>query len=181
MASASEAKGIEVPGLSLAPRRGLLIGSLRYFDAQDVMAANLGALVGGSLPGPGAAIRHPIGSAGEIILAWRSPTESFVITGAEAVFAQISQRAAADRSAGYLVDQTGGFWIWELGGPRARDLLLRLGSAASIPAVGEARTSRIAELPVLAASVRPGTFLLVVERVLSEHLLAWIAETVADL
>ena len=52
--------------------------------------------------------------------------------------------------------------------PRTR-VLERIGSAGSIPALGEARTGRLAELPVLSLSVREGEFVLLVERVYSEH------------
>ena len=73
-----------------------------------------------------------------------------------------------------------GVRAWQLAGARARDVLERIGSAGSIPAPGEARTGRLAELPVLSLSVREGEFLLLVERVYSEHLLGWISETAAD-
>jgi hypothetical protein len=60
------------------------------------------------------------------------------------------------------------------------NLLCRLGGTASVPAPGEARGSRIADVPVLAISVRAGETLLVVDRVYLPHLLAWIRETLLD-
>jgi heterotetrameric sarcosine oxidase gamma subunit len=179
--SVPRASGFSAAGLAVEPKREWYIGSLRYFDVAGPLAANLRSVAGGSLPGPLAAVRYPSAqSAGELILAWRSPTETVIMTADGAAFAAVASGAAGDRSAGYLVDQTGGAWAWQISGARARDVLERIGSAASIPAPGEARTGRFAELPVLALSVRAGEFVLLVERVYSEHLVGWISETAAD-
>jgi heterotetrameric sarcosine oxidase gamma subunit len=167
-------------GLSVEPMHDWQIGSLRYFDGAGPMGANLRSAVGGSLPGPLAAVRYASAQA-ELILAWRSPTETLIMTADGAAFAAVGSRAAEDRSVGHLVDQTGGVRAWQLAGARARDVLERIGSAGSIPALGEARTGRLAELPVMSLSVREGEFVLLVERVYSEHLLGWISETVADI
>jgi sarcosine oxidase gamma subunit len=164
----------------MKPRNDWHVGSLRYFEAAGPLGANLRSPVGGSLPGPLAAVRY--GSAGaELILAWRSPTETVIMTADGAAFTAVASRAAEDRSAGYLVDQTGGVRVWQLAGTRARDVLERIGSAGSIPAPGEARAGRLAELPVLSLSVREGEYLLLVERVYGEHLLGWITATTADM
>lgn len=168
------------PSLSVEPRHDWHIGALRYFDGAGAMGANLRGVVGGSLPGPLAAVRYASAQA-ELILAWRSPTETLIMTADRAAFAAVASRAAEDRSAGYLVDQTGGVRAWQLAGVRARDALERIGSAGSIPALGGARTGRLADLPVLSLSVREGEFVLLVERVYSEHLLGWISETAADM
>jgi len=157
------------------------LGSLRYFDPTGPLAANVRSVVGGSLPGPLAAVQFPSPqSGGDLILAWRSPTETLIMTADGAAFAAIASGAAKDRSAGCLVDQTGGIRAWQISGALARDVLERSGSTASIPAPGAAHTCRFAELPVLALSVRAGEFLLLVERVYSEHLVGWISETAAD-
>jgi sarcosine oxidase gamma subunit len=166
--------------LSVEPKHDWRIGSLRYFEAPGPLDANLRSTVGGSLPGPLAAVRYASAQA-ELILAWRSPTETLILTADEAAFAAVESRAAEDRSVGYLVDQTGGLRAWQLAGAGARDVLERIGSAGSIPALGEARTGRVAELPVLSLCVREGEFVLLVERVYSEHLLGWISETAADM
>jgi heterotetrameric sarcosine oxidase gamma subunit len=175
------ASAFSVAGLSVEPKSEWYIGSLRYFDVAGPLASRLRSVVDGALPGPLAAVRYSSSPSGaELILAWRSPTETLILTADGAAFAAVARVAAEDRSAGYLVDQTGGLGAWRIEGTRAREVLERIGSAASIPAPGEARTSRLAELPVLAASVRADEFLLLVERVYSEHLLGWISETAAD-
>jgi sarcosine oxidase gamma subunit len=173
--------GIEVPGLSVQLRREFKVGSLRYFDAAGPFTAAVGERLGGPLPEPLRAVRHSRGDARrELVLAWRSPTETLLMTADAEAFAAIED-AAQNSAAGCMVDQTGGLWPWRLTGAGSREMLLRLGSTASIPAVGEARMSRVAELPVMALCVREGELLLVVERVYSDHLLGWIAETAKDL
>jgi sarcosine oxidase gamma subunit len=171
--------GVELAGLSVTLRREFKVASLRYFDAQGPIAVAVRSVVGGPLPEVQRAVRYPAG-AGELILAWRSPTETWLITTDGAAFAAITAALASDSSAGCLVDQTGGLWAWQLCGARTTDLLARLGSKASIPALGEARGSRVAELPVLMLCVKVGEIVLLVERVYSEHLLGWINETVED-
>jgi sarcosine oxidase gamma subunit len=173
--------GVEESGLSVQLQREFKVCSLRYFDAAGPFMAAVGEQLGGPLPEPLRAVRHVRdGARQELILAWRSPTESLLMTADEAAFAAI-EGVAQNSTAGCMVDQTGGLWPWRLTGARSRDLLLRLGSTASIPAVGEARMSRVAELPVLALCVREDELLLVVERVYSDHLLGWITETARDL
>jgi len=171
--------GIELPGLSVTLRREFKVASLRYFDAQGPVAATMRSAVGGPLPQEQQAVSYPAG-AGELILAWRSPTETWVMTTDGATFAAITAAMASDSPAGCLVDQTGGLWAWKLSGVRTTDLLARLGSMASIPALGEARGSRVAELAVLMLCVKAGEIVLLAERVYSEHLLGWISETAED-
>jgi sarcosine oxidase gamma subunit len=172
---------IERPGLVVEPRRQFRIGSLRYFDAAGPLDAALRSVVGGPLPPPLKALRYPIGhSHEELILAWRSPTETLILTASTDAFEAIAAATAEQPQAGCLVEQTGGLWVWQVSGDRTSDLIRRLGSVESIPALGEARSSRVAELPVLTLCVREGEVLMLVERVYSDHLLGWIGETAAD-
>jgi sarcosine oxidase gamma subunit len=80
----------------------------------------------------------------------------------------------------YVVDQSGGIWVLRLTGSRVTDVLVRLGSTTAIPAVGQALTSRLAEITVTAVCVREGEILLLVDRFYADHLLGWIRETIAD-
>ncbi len=171
---------MEVDGLSVTLDRELRIGTLRYLDCTGAFAACACQALGGPLPEPlHAAAFVATANRGEIILAWRSPTETLVLSFDQASFSklEIQLASAAD---GCMVDQSGGIWAVRVCGPRIGDLLLRLGATASIPAVGEARTSRIAELSVLALCVRAGEVLLLVERVYADHLLEWIRATIRD-
>jgi hypothetical protein len=179
------AAALHADGISVRPESGLLIASLRYFEAAGAFAAALASDLGGPMPEPLRAARRTVGRAGtdapgpDIMLAWRSPTETIVWTSDVGRFAAIAMRAA-DRSDGYMVDQTDGISAYTVTGMRARDLLVRLGSTAAIPALGEAHASRLAELSVMSLCVRPGEIMLLVERVYGSHLTGWIAATVGD-
>ena len=181
-------------GLTVRWDHGLAIASLRYFDPAGSFAAAAGEVLGGPLPEPLRADRRVLSTAGEsagsrevrrgmagseLVLAWRSPTETLLLTADAGWLAAVSA-FAADRSDGCLVDQTGGILSLVLTGARVPDLLLRLGSTDAIPALGEARTSRLAELSVMSLCTRPGEILLLAERVYVRHLIGWIRETVAD-
>jgi len=169
---------LSTDGLTVRWDHGLAIASLRYFDPAGSFAAAVGEMLGGPLPEPLRAGRA--GRAGsELVLAWRSPTETLLVTADAGWLAAVSAFAAG-RSDGCLIDQTGGILSLVLTGARVPDLLLRLGSTDAIPALGEARTSRLAELAVMSLCTRPGEILLLVERVYVRHLLGWIRETVAD-
>jgi sarcosine oxidase gamma subunit len=171
---------LQAPGISVRVDRSLHVATLRYFDAQGAFAQACHAALGVPLPTALHAFEVPGTPAGvEFILAWRHPTQTLVLSndGASLAALQSELSAAVD---GVCLDQSGGLWVMRVQGERTRDLLLRIGSEASVPAPGEARISRIAELPVLSLSVKPGETLLLVDRVYAEHLLNWIRVTLAD-
>jgi sarcosine oxidase gamma subunit len=178
-------EGFSAHELSVRWDHGLSVASLRYYDPAGPFAAEVGEVLGGPLPAPLRAHRRErstegTGTAGsELVLAWRSPTETLLLT-ADAGWLAAAGGFAAARSDGCLVDQTGGILTLVLAGDRACDLLLRLGSTDAIPALGEARTSRLAEQSVMSLCTRPGEILLLVDRVYVRHLIGWMRETVAD-
>jgi sarcosine oxidase gamma subunit len=186
--------GFSADGLSIRWDHDLAIASLRYFDPSGPFAAEVGEVLAGPLPEPLHAHRRLLRATGvsaetsaegtpkggsEVMLAWRSPTETLLVT-ADAGCLTAVDKFAANRSDGCLVDQTGGILTLVVAGARAPDLLRRLGSTDAVPALGEARTSRLAELSVMSLCTRPGEILLLVERVYARHLFGWIRETVAD-
>jgi sarcosine oxidase gamma subunit len=181
-------------GLTVRWGHDLLVASLRYFDSVGSYAIEVAGVLGGPLPEPLRAHRRiPVmvddraeavaegapRPTSALMLAWRSPTETLLIT-ADATWLAEAGRFTANRSDGCLVDQTGGILALVLEGARASDLMLRLGSTDAIPAPGEARTGRLAELSVMSLCTRPGEILLLVERVYARHLMGWIRETIAD-
>jgi hypothetical protein len=182
-------EGIDATGLSVRLDETLQIASLRYFDLAGTFVAALDSALGGPMPEPLRAVLRTMGGAGigtagteaadELVLAWRSPTETLLLSHDSVRFTSIAQQAA-DRVDGCMVDQTNGIGAYTVTGVRAPDLLVRLGSTAAIPALGEARTGRLAELTVTSLCVRPGETLLLVERVYSRHLMGWIAATAGD-
>jgi heterotetrameric sarcosine oxidase gamma subunit len=171
---------VEIDGLSVIEERGLLAASLRYFDTADSFVAALHEAVGRPLPEPLRAVQVDLASSGaQFILAWRRPTETVLLTKDAAAFAELELRLAAEVD-GCMVDQSGGLCAFRVRGLKAGDLLLRLGSTASIPGLGEARSGRLAELQVMTVCVQAGEFLMLVERVYANHLREWIGATVAD-
>jgi heterotetrameric sarcosine oxidase gamma subunit len=170
----------EIDGLSVSVERELQVATLRYFHHEGSFAAALREAVGSALPEPLRAIEveHASNDA-HFILAWRSPTETLLLCEDRAAFAELELRLAAAVD-GCMVNQTGGVCVLRVRGPRAGDLLVRLGATTAIPGLGEARSGRLAELHVLTACVQAGQYLLLVERVYANHLLEWISATAAD-
>ena len=152
------------------------VATLRYFERTGAFADAVRAATGAALPQPLAACEV---AATQLILAWRSPTETLCVTRSAARLAELTERLASAID-GCVVDLSGGTRIIRLTGLRIGDLLCRLGGTASVPAPGEARRSRLADVPVLALSLRPGETLLAVDRAYLPHLLAWIRETLLD-
>jgi hypothetical protein len=152
------------------------VATLRYFARTGAYAEAVRAATGTALPEVLEARDLP---ESQLILAWRSPTETLCITRSAARLAELTARLAAAAD-GCIVELTGGLRIVRLTGLRSADLICRLGGAASVPAIGEARRSRMADVPVLALSVREGETLLLVDRGYLPHLLAWIRETLLD-
>ena len=172
---------IDIDGLSVSADHGVQVASLRYFHPAGIFAAAVRETVGRELPEPLRAFQ--VGSATPrpyVVLAWRSPTETLLLTNDRAAFGELERQLAAEVD-GCMVNQTGGICVLRVQGLKAGDLLLRLGSATAIPDLGEARSGRLAELHMLTACVLPKEYLLLVERVYANHLLEWINATAVDL
>jgi len=92
---------------------------------------------------------------------------------------ELRQRLA-NVAGGHLVDLTGGVQVLRLHGARLGELLDRLGSVAMALPLNGARRGRLADVAVLALSVRAGEVWLVVERAYARHLRAWVDATLAD-
>lgn len=181
---------IEVKELTVEGIRAMQVASLRYFDAAGSFADAVKERIGRALPQPLRAdsaafdsttfVPMTPGGDAKFILAWRSPTETLLLSADRGAFAHLEESLASVPD-GCMVDQTGGLCAVRMSGSRAGDMLLRLGSNASIPALGEARSSRLADLQVLTVCVQPGTLILLVERVYLPHLVGWMSTTAADL
>jgi heterotetrameric sarcosine oxidase gamma subunit len=180
-------------GLSVRIDSAMRAASLRYFATDGAVAAAVSAVTGATLPGnlqakqAGAVARSGTGEAAvtrpletDWTLAWRSPDETLCFTRDGARLAELQTRVAGAAD-GCLVDLSSGLTVMRVSGERVAELLCRLGGTASVPSVGEARRSRLADVPVLALCVREGETLLVLDRSYAPHLLGWIRETLADL
>jgi heterotetrameric sarcosine oxidase gamma subunit len=165
-----------VPGLEVQGELRMHAAALRYFDREGPFAAAAHAATGAALP---ACLQAALVPPAAVILAWRSPTETLVLSEEGATLPQLRERLAG-ADGGQVVDLSGGLRVLRLRGPRVEDLLCRLGGGPGAPALNEARRGRLADVPVLALSVRPGETLLAVDRAYAEHLLGWIRATLAD-
>ena len=176
MAEPPGGERIESTDLVACVEETMAVATLRYFDRSGAFAQAVRAAAGASLPEPLAA--HEVAES-QLILAWRSPTETLCFGRNRSRLAELTARLAG-AGEGCVVDLTGGVRIVRLTGVRIADLLCRLGGAASVPAAGEARRSRLADVPVLALAVRGGETFLLVDRAYLPHLLAWVRETLLD-
>jgi sarcosine oxidase gamma subunit len=167
---------LEGAGLSVHLDDAMQTAALRYFAGDGAFAAAVRELTGLALPQVLQAART---ADGQLLLAWRSPTETLCLTHSRARLWNLEAKLTGVAD-GCLVSLSGGLQVLRVTGERSPDLLARLGGTASIPRPGEARRSRMADVPVLALSLRERETLLVVDRVYADHLCAWIRETLLD-
>ncbi|MDE2138334.1 MAG: hypothetical protein KGJ68_12960 [Gammaproteobacteria bacterium] len=153
----------------------LCVATLRYFDPGGAFAAAVTLAAG--VPPP-----RPLGAAAGrgLVLAWLRPTETLALCDDGARLGELT-RQLADVQGGHVVDLRGGLTALRLEGARVGDVLGRLGGFGIVPQPGEARRGRLAEVPVLALSLRAGEVRLVVDRALGPHLIEWTRATLADL
>jgi len=168
---------LECAGLTVSLDETLQVAVLRYFPPAGAFADAVREVTDAALPQPLEAVNAP-GS--QVMLAWRSPTETWCVTPSAARLAQLGARVAA-MADGCMVDLTGGLKVLRLAGARIADLLCRLGGTGGVPPPGGARRARLADVPVLALSVRAQETLLIVDRVYLPHLREWIRATLLDL
>ena len=178
-------------GLAVEKDDGMQVASLRYFPGRAPFAQAVREVLGVGLPAALQALALPsiseasaaVGAQSppaQLLLAWRSPTETLCLAGNASIFAPV-RALVARRADGCLVDLTSGLQVLRLSGERIAELLSRLGGYGSVPQPGETRRSRLADVPVFALSVQPAETWLLVDRAYLPHLLDWIRETVRDL
>ena len=165
---------LTIPGLSVRVDVSRRVGALRYLHP-DSIASTVAAAIGVPLPGNQEATVLE-----DMVLAWRSPTETLVVSDGSAAFEALG-RALEGAAEACFVDQTGGVRVVRISGALRDELLARIGSSSCVPSPGRAVVGRMAELAVMSVYVGAGEYLLLVERVYEEHLLGWIRETIADL
>lgn len=163
----------------LEPR--LQVASLRYFDRQGTFASVLHEVTDLTLPDNLQALSSAEDqTSGAIVLAWRSPTETLMISAAPTLIETL-RGAATTLTDGCIVDQRGGALVFRAGGEAVADLFAKLGGHGAAPAIGESRRSRLADVAVLAVKVQAEETLLIVERSYAPHLMAAIRVSAADL
>jgi sarcosine oxidase gamma subunit len=164
---------IQADGVDARLDRRARVAALRYLDKEGDFARQCQNVIGIALPEPLQALSVPGAPLGqECILAWRNPTQTLLLLSDASAYATLLSelKPTAD---GCCVDQSGGLWVLRAKGARVQELLLRMGSSAAVPPVGQAHVSRIAELPVMTLLVKPGEFLMLIDRAYAEHLINW--------
>jgi hypothetical protein len=173
-------------GTDASPLRVLLdetmyVGSLRYFESNGRFANAAQEVLATTLPRTlKVTIRPSEGRQSLIALAWRSPTETLLLTDSESCFEQIETLSVSDQD-GCFVDQTQGLCVLRAAGVQLLGLFQRMGGNDLFPLLGEAKRGRLADVPVLALMVQQKEILLVVERIYLEYVMDWIKSVVQDL
>ena len=167
-------------GLRVSVDTATRIASLRHLAPDGAFSKAVRTVLGTSLPLPlRVAVATHCDTATNLILAWRSPTETIVLSRDAAPIDAI-QDAVAQISDGCCIDRSGGFWTIRVTGMGIDALMARLGSPESMPSPGQSIRSRVADVPVLSVSVASGEVLLLAERTYAPHLLNWIQQSVRD-
>jgi hypothetical protein len=168
-------------GMSVQPLTFARVASLRYFQSGGSFTDAVAGVIGGPLPTPGQARGYAVAASAEhLVLTCCRPTETLALCAGLEQFDALAQ-VVAGRNDGCLVDLSSGLWSVVVRGERRADLIVRLGSPDSIPAVGEARVGRLAEVAVTSLCVTAGELVLLAERVYSDHISGWIRETLRDM
>src|SRR3984893_16159117 len=150
---------LEGAGLCVHLDDAMHTAALRCFAGDSAFGAAVRELTALALPG---VLQAACTADGQLLLAWRSPTETLCLTASAARLSDLEAKLAGPAD-GCRVNLSGGLQVLRVTGERISDLLTRLGGTASIPRPGEARRSRMADVPVLALSLREGETLLVVD------------------
>lgn len=167
---AMQAKGLTVRAESWQA------AALRYFASDSAFAIAARRASACDLP---QVLRVQESTDGELLLAWRGPTETLLLTQDAARLAQLEEQLAG-LTCGCVVNLSGALTVLRVSGDAAQ-LLCRLGGSGSVPESGEARRARLADVAVLSVRLSSGDTLLVVDRAYGAHLSGWIRETLLDL
>jgi sarcosine oxidase gamma subunit len=179
MADAYALLPVEAVGLNVQVDLGMKLGTLRHFMRNGVFARTVQDLI--TIPLPAAGQAMDVGeNSKKRILAWRSPTETLLICGDDNLLDSLAH-ATASLNDGCIVDQRSGAWMFRASGQAVPELVARLGGQMTMPARGETRRSRLADVSVTAIKVQADEILLVVERTYGAHLLAAIRACAQDL
>src|SRR5260370_41469558 len=124
---------IEGAGLAVRVEEGMRAASLRYFEPAGAFVGAVREATGAALPRPLEAVES---ADGQLTLAWRSPTETLLLTPSAERLAPLEARLASVPD-GCLVDLSGGLKGLRAAGQRPTQLLCRLGGTASLPRPGQ--------------------------------------------
>jgi heterotetrameric sarcosine oxidase gamma subunit len=171
---------IENPRLRVELQPQWHTASLRYFTREGAFARMVSAATGLNVPGELRAEHAADDGHAVTLLAWRSPTETILATRDSELFDSL-QTSAAALDDGCIIDQCGGLLALRAHGPAVQDLLASKAGHGAMPAIGESRRARFAEIAVLMVKVQADELLLIVDRIYAPHVMASIRASATDL
>jgi heterotetrameric sarcosine oxidase gamma subunit len=181
MAETQDISLIEGSGLKVELEPRLHAASLRYFERDGAFAQMVHDVTGLDIPRDrGAAHRADVAKQITTILAWRSPSETMLLT-TELKLLDSLQTAAAELNDGCVVDQCGGILVFRARGAELANLVAKTAGHGAMPAIGESRRTRLADVAVLLVKIQADESLFVVDRIYAPHVMASIRATAADL
>jgi heterotetrameric sarcosine oxidase gamma subunit len=172
---------IEGPGVSVELQPRFQAASLRYFELDGAFTRMVRSATGLNVPVELGAT-HGIDAAEQTVtlLAWRSPNETTLLTTNTGLLDAL-QTAAAALGDGCVVDQRGGLLVLRARGKAVPDLVAKQAGHGAMPAIGEARRTRFADVALLIVKVRAEESLFVVDRIYAPHVMASIRVSAADI
>jgi heterotetrameric sarcosine oxidase gamma subunit len=181
MAEAQDLALIEGSGLKVELAPQLHVASLRYFERDGAFTRMVHRVTGLGVPNDrGAAHSADVVEHGITILAWRSPSETTLLTTDSGLLDSL-QTAAAALNDGCVVDQCGGMLVFRARGTEAANLVAKTAGHGAMPAIGESRRTRLADVAVLIVKVQAEECLFVVDRMYAPHVMSSIRVSAADL
>jgi sarcosine oxidase gamma subunit len=181
MAETQDLAPIEGLGLKVELEPRLHAASLRYFERGGVFTRMVHGVTGLSVPNDrGATHSADVARQDITILAWRSPSETTLLTTDDGLLHSL-QTAAAALNDGCVVDQRGGTLVFRARGNEVANLVARTAGHGAMPGIGESCRTRLAEVAVLIVKVQAEESLFVVDRIYAPHVMASIRVSAADL
>jgi heterotetrameric sarcosine oxidase gamma subunit len=166
---------IEGPRVSVELQPRFSAASLRYFESDGAFTRMVSSITGLSVPTDLSATHSAL-----TLLAWRSPRETTLLTTDHGLIDAL-QTAAAALSDGCVVDQRGGLLVLQARGEAVPDLVAKKAGHGAMPAIGQSRRTRFADVAVLIVKVRAEETLFVVDRIYAPHVMASIRLSTVDL
>jgi heterotetrameric sarcosine oxidase gamma subunit len=181
MADAQDLLLVEGSGLKVELEPRLHAASLRYFERDSAFTRMVQAVTGLGVPRDRGAA-HSADDAKEslTLLAWRSPSETTLLT-TDLKLLDSLQTAAAALNDGCVVDQRGGMLVFRARGKEVANLVARTAGHGAMPAIGESRRTRLADVAVMLVKVQAEESLFVVDRIYAPHVMASIRASAADI
>ncbi len=171
---------VEGSGLKVELEPRLHAASLRYFERDGAFTRMVQGVIGLEVPREGGAAHRADDAQSLTILAWRSPSETALLT-TELKLLDSLQTAAAALNDGCIVDQRGGMLVFRARGTEVANLVAKTAGHGAMPAIGESRRTRLADVAVLIVRVQAEESLFVVDRIYAPHVMASIRVSAADL